>query len=93
MKNFKISLLMLTNGLKSFTEKKNFLALTYKKSLLKNRLSICVRNFAHLNEPLNIFEKKFNFKPRSRPHVETLWCKNQENPSDRKSHTWAPLKE
>ncbi len=22
---------------------------------------------------------------------KTLWCKNQENPSDWKSHTWAPL--
>jgi hypothetical protein len=24
--------------------------------------------------------------------MKTLWCKNQENPSDRISHTWAPLK-
>jgi hypothetical protein len=24
--------------------------------------------------------------------VETLWCKNNENPTDRKSHSWAPLK-
>ncbi len=63
MKNFKKSLLMLTNGLKSFTGKKNFLALTYKKSLLKNRLSIRVRNFAPLNEPLNIFENIFYFNP------------------------------
>jgi hypothetical protein len=31
------------------------LALTLKKSLLKNRLSIRVRNYAPLNEPLNIF--------------------------------------
>ena len=23
--------------------------------------------------------------------MKTLWCKNQENPSDRISHTWAPL--
>ncbi len=38
MKNFKKSLLMLTNGLKSSIEKKKILALTYKKSLLKNRL-------------------------------------------------------
>jgi hypothetical protein len=22
---------------------------------------------------------------------ETVWCKNHENPSDQKSHTWAPL--
>ncbi len=24
--------------------------------------------------------------------METLWSKNYKNPSDRKSHTWAPLK-
>jgi hypothetical protein len=29
--------------------------------------------------------------PKPCPHVETLWCKNQENPSDRISHAWAPL--
>jgi hypothetical protein len=23
--------------------------------------------------------------------MKTLWCKNQENPSDRISHAWAPL--
>jgi hypothetical protein len=23
--------------------------------------------------------------------MRTLWCKNQENPSDRISHAWAPL--
>jgi hypothetical protein len=62
MKNFKKTLLMLTNGLKSSTEK-NFLALTYNKSILKNRLSICVRNFAPLNEPLNIVEIFFHFNP------------------------------
>ncbi len=44
-------------------QKKTFLALTYKKSLLINRLSIRVRNFAPLNEPINIFEKIFNFNP------------------------------
>jgi hypothetical protein len=44
-------------------QKKKFLALTYKKNLLKNRLSIRVRNFAPLNEPLNIFETKINFNP------------------------------
>ncbi len=25
------------------------------------------------------------------PPIETLWCKNHQNLSDRKSHTWAPL--
>jgi hypothetical protein len=54
MKNVKKSLMTLTNGLKSSTEKK-ILALTFKKNLLKNILSIRVRNFAPLNEHLNIF--------------------------------------
>jgi hypothetical protein len=39
----------------------------YKKILLKNRLSKCVRNFATLNEPLNIFFKMFLFEPQSCP--------------------------
>ncbi len=34
-----------------------------RKKLLKNRLSICVRNFALLNEPLNIFKFLFYFNP------------------------------
>jgi hypothetical protein len=34
-----------------------------EKKLLKNRLSIRVRNFAPLNEPLNIFEIVFYFNP------------------------------
>jgi hypothetical protein len=71
-------------------QKKKILGQNLEKNLLKNRLSICVRNFAPLNEPLNIFYF-FLFLPRSRPHGETLWCKNQENPSDRISHAWAPL--
>ncbi len=44
-------------------QKIKFLALTLKKNLLKNRLSIRVRNFAPLNEPLNIFKQIFNFNP------------------------------
>jgi hypothetical protein len=44
-------------------EEINFLALTFKKNLLKNRLSIRVRNFAPLNEPLNIFKLIFYFNP------------------------------
>jgi hypothetical protein len=78
---------MLTNGLKRATEK-NFWAQNSEKNLLKNRQSIRLRNFAPLNEPLNILNFFF-FLPRSRPHIETLWCKNQENPSDRISHAWA----
>jgi hypothetical protein len=45
---------MLTNGPKSATEKKIFGGKTQKKNL-ENRLSIRVRNFAPLSEPLNIF--------------------------------------
>jgi hypothetical protein len=27
-----------------------------------------------------------------RPQENTLWCKNHDNPIDRKSHTWVPLR-
>jgi hypothetical protein len=54
MKNFKKSFLMPTNGLNRSTEKKIFGPQLRKKKLLKNRLSIRVRNFAPLNGPLNI---------------------------------------
>ncbi len=54
MKNFKKSLLTLINDLNSSTEKKNFWPQLRKKNLLKNRLSIRVRNFATLNI-LNFF--------------------------------------
>ncbi len=63
MKNLKRTLLTLTNGLKSSTEKKIFWP-KLKKNLLKNKLSIRVRNFAPLNEPLNIFITKFYFNPK-----------------------------
>jgi hypothetical protein len=56
MKIFEKSLLTLTNGLKGSTEK-NFFGPNLKKNLLKNRLSICVRNFAPQNEAPNIFLK------------------------------------
>jgi hypothetical protein len=36
-------------------QKKKFVGPNLEKNLLKNRLSIGVRNFAPLNEPLNIF--------------------------------------
>ncbi len=39
-------------------QKKNFFAQNLK-NLLKNRLSIRVRNFTPLNEPLNICKNKF----------------------------------
>jgi hypothetical protein len=43
-------------------------------------------------EPLNIKKTNFYFNPKiAPPPIETLWCKNHQNPSDRKSHTWAPL--
>jgi hypothetical protein len=53
---------MLTNGLNSATEK-NFWGPKLRKNLLKNRLSIRVRNFAPLNEPLNILKFLFYFNP------------------------------
>jgi hypothetical protein len=56
MKNLKESLLTLTNDLNSSTEKKNF-GPNLEKNLLKNRLSIRVRNFA----PLNVFYNFFLF--------------------------------
>jgi len=40
---------------------------------------------------LNLFTI-FLFEPKSRTRLETLWCKNQEIPSARISHIWAPLK-
>jgi hypothetical protein len=51
---------MLTNGHKSATDKKIF----WPKQL-KNRLSIRIRNFAPLNEPLNIFKFFFILTPKS----------------------------
>ncbi len=33
----------------------------------------------------------FLFEPKSRTRLETLWCKNQEIPSDGISHIWPPL--
>ena len=43
--------------------KKKFFGPNLEKNLLKNTLSICVRNFAPLNEPLNIFKIFFYFNP------------------------------
>jgi hypothetical protein len=63
-----------------------------KKNLLKIKLSIRVRNIAAPNEPLNIKKTNFYFNPKvAPPSIETLWCKNHQNPSYQKSHTWAPL--
>jgi hypothetical protein len=64
MKNFKKSLLTLTNGLNSSTEKKKFWPQLRKKTSL-NRLSIRVRSFEPLNEPLNIFKIFFILTQKS----------------------------
>jgi hypothetical protein len=72
--------------------KKFFFAQTQKNILLKIRLSIRVRNFAAPNEPLTIKKQTFILIQKS-PPIETLWCKNHQNPSYRKSHTWAPLRQ
>ncbi len=53
---------MLTNGLKSWPEKKNF-GQNLEKNLLKSRLSIHVRNFAPLNVARNILKFFFDFNP------------------------------
>jgi hypothetical protein len=63
MKIFTKSLLTLTNGLKSSTEENFFGQNLEEKKLLKNRLSIRVRNFAPLNDPRNIFYTNFYFNP------------------------------
>ncbi len=44
-------------------QKKKIFGPNLEKNLLKNSLSICVRNFAPLNEPLNIFKFFFYFNP------------------------------
>jgi hypothetical protein len=44
-------------------QKKKCFGPNLEKNLLKNTLSIRVRNFAPLNEPLNIFKKIFSFNP------------------------------
>jgi hypothetical protein len=44
-------------------QKKKFFGPNLEKNLLKNTLSIRVRNFAPLNEPLNIFKIFFYFNP------------------------------
>ncbi len=44
-------------------QKKKFFGQNIEKNLLKNRLSIRVRNFAPLNEPLKIFKFLFYFNP------------------------------
>ena len=54
----------MNEGSQKLQEKKNFVDLTQKKFILKNILSIRVRNFAAPNEPLNIkkIKKYFNSK-------------------------------
>ncbi len=86
--NLKKSLLRRTNGLKIYPNK----IFLVKLKVLKIRLRIRIRNLAPLNEPLNIYIKKLYFSHKSHQPRETIWCKNHENPSDEKSHTWAPLK-
>ncbi len=43
--------------------------------------------------PLSIKSKvtSLYFSPKVTNPAKALWCKNHENPIDRKSHTWAPL--
>jgi hypothetical protein len=46
-------------------QKKKVFGHKTKQNLLKNRLSIRVRNFAPLNAPLNIKKKKIILTPKS----------------------------
>jgi hypothetical protein len=62
---------------------KHFFLPKIKQILLQIRLSIRVSP--------KYFLKSFILTPKSPFHLEALWCKNHENPSDRQSHTWAPL--
>ncbi len=59
-------------------------------------LRICARNLCvHWAYASGTYaHKKLNdaYLSKSRPHRKALYYKNQENPSDRKSHTWAPLR-
>ncbi len=48
------------------------IAQTQKKILTKIRLSIRIKNFGALNEPLNIFLKKFNFIHKVAPHRDFM---------------------
>jgi hypothetical protein len=41
---------------------------------------------------LKNINNKLIFLPPNHLPMRTLWCKNQENPSDRISHAWAPLR-
>jgi hypothetical protein len=45
-------------------QKNIFFGPNLKKNLLKNRLSLHVRNFVPLNEPPNIFIQFFYFNPK-----------------------------
>jgi hypothetical protein len=67
-----------------------FLKYLNRKSVLKIRLSICIRNFAPLNDHLNIPKWIYILASKS-PTNETFSCKNRENLRHRKSHTLASL--
>jgi hypothetical protein len=53
-------------------QKKKFFGPNLEKNLLKNRLSIRVRNFAPLNAPLNIFKFFYYFNPEV-AHTQRLY--------------------
>jgi hypothetical protein len=43
------------------------------------------------HSPLKNLNSKLMFLSPNHLPMKTLWCTNQENPSDRISHAWAPL--
>jgi hypothetical protein len=53
---------------------------------LIRRLSVRIRNYMMPSSPKNK-SNKFIFYPQSHQLRKALWYKNDENPSDRKSHT------
>jgi hypothetical protein len=55
----------------------------YNEEGAKNASIICTLHYAK--------RQVYIFTPKSPTHGKALWCKNHENPSDRKSHTCAPL--
>ncbi len=68
---FQKLLFTLTNGISKLY--KIFLGCPNSKILLKIRHSMSVRNFGALNEPLNIFTKKFYFNHKVTPHRKRLY--------------------
>jgi hypothetical protein len=66
------------------------LRLIFNNNIDKYLFYITVKKLAETDK-LNWLASPLARTPQSCPPIETLWCKNHENPSDRKSLTGAPL--